>query len=243
MTLKAIVDNLNAVPVAMHEFYVEQDGKFALAVEGLVPKEKLDEFRENNIKIIKERDELRQKFDGIDPQIARELITKVQKEKDKKLVEAGQIEELVAQRVEAMRADYEAKLQGENTKSLGLQTKLESLLIDGALRDAASRAGVRASAVEDVLLRGRALFKLQDGKALPVQGDDVLYGKTGEPVTMDEWLGSLTSHAPHLFEANKGAGATGGASAALGQKYIEAGDVNGFLSNLADIARHTLRVS
>lgn len=242
MTLKAVIDDINAVPEALRDFYVAQNGQYALAVEGLVPKAKLDEFRDNNIKLAQERDTLRQQFEGIDAEKARALLAKAQKEQDKKLVDAGKIDELLDQRVEAMRADYETKLTDEAQKSQTLQARLETLLVDGALRDAAAKAGIRPSAIEDVLLRGRTVFKLQDGKAVPMQGDDVLYSKTGEVLTMDEWLSSLGTNAPHLFEPNRGAGAAGGAASALGQKYIEAGDVSGFLTNLADIARHNLRV-
>lgn len=243
MSLKAVVDDLNAVPVLLREFYTEQDGKFVLPVDGLVPKAKLDEFRANNITLAQERDALRQQFDGIDPEKARVLLARVQAEQDKKLIDAGKVDELVAQRVETMRKDFETKLSSETSKSQKLQGQLEGLLIDGAIRDVAVRVGVRPTAIEDVLLRGRSLFKLMDGKAIPMQGDDVMYGKTGEAMSMEEWLGTLAASAPHLFEPNRGGGAAGGTSALMaGGKYIEAGDTRGFLSNLADIARGNTRI-
>ena len=244
MTIKAVIDDINAVPEALRGFYVEQEGRFTLDVEGLVPKARLDEFRENNIRLAQERDAMRQQYEGIDPAKARELLTKAQKEQDKKMLEAGRVDELVAQRVEAMRADYEAQLTGETSKSQKLQTQLETLLIDGALREAAARAGVRPSAIEDVLLRGHNLFRLVDGKALPVQGDDVLYSKTGEALTMDEWLTGLTSNAPHLFEPNRGAGAAGGAAGTpMAGKWVVAGDSKEFINNLTAIARGDVRVA
>lgn len=243
MTLKAIIDDLTAVPEALREFYTEQDGKFALAVDGLVPKTRLDEFRANNITLARERDALRQQFDGIDPEKARALLAKAQAEQEKKLIDAGKVDELLAQRVEAMRNEYESQLKGEAEKSQILQSQLESLLIDGAIRDAAAKAGIRASAIEDVLLRGRNLFKLQDGKAVPMQGDEVMFGKNGEVMSMAEWLHGLASSAPHLFEPSRGAGAAGGGGAsAMGGKFIEAGDVSGFIRHLTDIARHNMRV-
>lgn len=243
MTLKAVIDDVTSLPPALRDFYVEQDGKFSLNVEGLVPKARLDEFRDNNIKLAQERDELRQRYEGIDEKKARELLAIAQNEKDKKLIEAGKVDELLAQRVDAMRTDYEEKLTSETTKSVKLQEKLESLLIDGALRDEAAKAGVRASAIEDVLLRGRAVFKLVEGKAMPFENDEIIYSKTGEPLRIEDWVKALSTHAPHLFEPNKGAGSRGGATSIVGQKFIEAGDVQGFLTNLADIARHNIRIS
>lgn len=243
MSLKAVVEDINAVPEALREFYTEQDGKYMLPVEGLVPKSKLDEFRANNISLAQERDALRQRFEGIDPEKARELLAKAQAEQDKKLIDAGKVDELVAQRVEAMRKDFETQLSGETTKSQKLETQLEVLLIDGAIRDAAARAGVRPTAVEDVLLRGRNLFKLVDGKAVPMQGNDVMYGKSGEAMKMDEWLAGLADSAPHLFEPSRGGGAAGGAGAtAVRSQRIQASDTRGFLNNLTGIARGDVRV-
>lgn len=237
MTIKAVVDDINAVPEALRGFYTEQDGKFTLTVDGLVPKTKLDEFRQNNINLAQERDALKQKFDGIDPKTARELLAKAQAEKDKTLIDAGKVDELLAQRVDAMRKDFETQLSGETNKGKKLQAQLESLLIDGAIRDAAVRAGVRASAIEDVLLRGRTVFKLVDGKAVPMQGDQPVFGKTGDTMSMEEWVAGLTANATHLFEPNRGGGAAGGATGSgLGGKRIAPDDTEGFLANLADIA-------
>lgn len=242
-SLKAVVEDIHTVPVALREFYTEQDGKFALAVDGLVPKTKLDEFRSNNIALVQERDALRQKFDGIDPEKARALLAKAQAEQDKKLIDAGKVEELLAQRVEAMRKDFETQLNGETDKSQKLQSQLETLLIDGEILDAAAKAGIRPSAIEDVLLRGRAMFRLVDGKAVPMSHDEVVYGKQGEPMSMAEWLAGLALSAPHLFEPNRGGGAMGGTfGPAREAKRIEAGDVQGFIQNLSDIARHNIHV-
>ena len=241
--LKAMIDDLNVVPEALRTFYEEQDGKYQLSVEGMVPRAKLDEFRTNNINLVRERDALRQQYDGIDPVKARDLLEKSQKEHDRKLIDAGKVDELLIQRVEAMRTDYEAQLKSEAMKSQSLQSQLEGLLIDGAIRDEAARAGIRGSAVEDVLLRGRNVFKLVDGKAVPMQADEVMFGKTGEAMSMREWLHGLASSAPHLFEPSRGAGAAGGTGTQpMGGKFIEAGDVNGFIHNLTDIARHNVRV-
>lgn len=243
MSLKAVVEDINAVPEALRAFYTAQDGKYMLPVDGLVPKSKLDEFRANNILLAQERDALRQRFEGIDPEKARELLAKAQTEQDKKLIDAGKLDELVAQRVDAMRKDFETQLSGETSKSQKLQTQLEVLLIDGAMRDAAARAGVRSTAVEDVLLRGRNMFRLVDGKAVPMQGDEVMYGKSGEAMNMDEWLAGLCTSAPHLFEPSRGGGAAGGASAApIGNQRIQASDTKGFLNNLTGIARGDVRV-
>ena len=47
--------------------YAERDGTWVLDVDGAVEKAKLDEFRSNNVALMKERDELKQRFEGIEP--------------------------------------------------------------------------------------------------------------------------------------------------------------------------------
>jgi len=74
----------------------------------------------------------------------------------------------------------------------------------------ASKAGVRASAVEDVLLRGRQTFRLVDGKAAAFEGDRPSYGKSGEPLDVHEWLAGMADKAPHWFEASTGGGSKAG---------------------------------
>lgn len=241
--LKSTIEDIQTVPEALRTFYEEQDGKYTLSVEGMVPKAKLDEFRANNINLARERDALRQQYEGIDPQKARNLLEKYQKEQDRKLIDAGKVDELLTQRVEAMRTDYESQLQTEAKKSQTLQVQLEGLLIDGAIRDEAAKAGIRSSAIEDVLLRGRSVFRLVEGKAVPMHGDDIIFDKTGEAMSMGEWLRGLATSAPHLFEPSRGAGAAGGAStSSMSGKFIDASDINGFINHLSDIARHNVRV-
>ena len=64
-------------PVEHLPLYAERDGARVLDVDGAVEKSKLDEFRNTNVSLIKERDELKQRFDGIDPEQARATLTSV----------------------------------------------------------------------------------------------------------------------------------------------------------------------
>ena len=47
-------------------------------VEGVVEKAKLDKFRNNNLALTKVRDELKERFDGIDPEVARALLAELE---------------------------------------------------------------------------------------------------------------------------------------------------------------------
>ena len=66
MSLKAQVDNIEEVEENFRPLYQEQNGKFVLPeIEGLVPKSKVDEFRNNNIQLLKERDTLQENLNRL----------------------------------------------------------------------------------------------------------------------------------------------------------------------------------
>jgi len=239
MALKASYDKQEDVPEAYRDLYIEKDGKHTLAVEGLVPKDRVDQFRESNLSLKKQLEDLNAKFDGVDPDVFRELNEKAEKERTKKLIAADKVDELVAERVNAAKAGFEKEKKAieEDKRKLGIQ--LEGLLIDNTVRDAASRSGVRAGAVDDVLLRARQVFRVVDGVAVAFDGDKQLFGPTGDPLTVPEYItGKLTEAAPHLFEQSQGGGArkaegssSGGAAGKIGRT-----DQKAFLDNLSDIA-------
>lgn len=236
MALKARIKALSEVPEALQSFYTEKDGEFVLGVEGMVTSDKLNEFRDNNIALKKQMDDLNAKFAGVDPEKFKALSDKEQKERDKKLIDAGKVDELVAERVNAMKADHDKQLKTLTDERAKLSGQLEGLVIDNAIRDAATKSGVRATAVDDVLLRGRMLFKLKDGKAVPMEGDKPVFGKDGNEMGINEWVGGLAERAPHLFETSSGAGSGGSSQSAPGGK-ISRTDQKSFLNNLDKIAK------
>jgi hypothetical protein len=65
MALKFKLKSKDEVPAELVNLYVERDGAWHLDVEGVVDKAKLEEFRATNVALMKERDELKQRFEGI----------------------------------------------------------------------------------------------------------------------------------------------------------------------------------
>lgn len=218
MALKARVggDEFAALDPGLQPLYRKSEsGEYLLDAEGVEDVRGLKSALEAQKEQARKYRELAQQYEGLDPAAARAALQKLHEYEDKQLLDAGKVEELLAKRTERMRADFEAaqkalqqqteKLQGEN-KTLG--DKLAEVLIDSGLTQAAQKAGVRQTALPDVILRGRLVWKLQEGKPLPVRDDgSLLYGKKPpEPMSMDEWMASLASDAPHLFEPSRGAG-------------------------------------
>lgn len=238
MTLKAKVKTLEEIPEAARALYVEKDGEFYLPVEGMVTKEKLDEFRDTNIALKKQNEELNTRFEGVDPDQYRELSAKAQKERDKKLIDRGEVDVIVNERLAAQKQGFDRERKALEESSNKLNVQLEGLLIDNAVRDGAARCGVRPGAVDDVLLRARRVFKIIEGNAVAFEGEKQIFGTSGNPITVAEYISEkLAPSAPHLFEDSKGSGARSaeGSSAALNGKIART-DNKSFLANIDDIA-------
>ena len=202
------------------------DGKYHLdAEEDGDGKKKLNEFRETNIKVMKELDEYKNKYKDIDLDKYKEMSKKFQELEDKKLIDAGKIDELVEQKVERMKATYEnqiAELKKSHDKKdkeiLDTKARLSEVLIDSEITKAVNAVGgVRKEAMQDIISRGKRVWRLEDGKPVPKDGDKILYGKDGkEQMTFTEWAQVLFEQAPFLFEPSGGGGA-GGAGGAGGR--------------------------
>ena len=65
MPLKFKFKTREEIPAEQQPFYVERDGAWTLDAEGVVEKTKLDEFRTTNVNLLRERDDLAKRFEGI----------------------------------------------------------------------------------------------------------------------------------------------------------------------------------
>jgi hypothetical protein len=110
------------------------------------------------------------------------------------------------------------------------------MLVDNEITVIAAEAGVRSSAMEDVMLRGRGMFRVENGKAVAYdQEGRAIYGDDAvTPLSMKEWIGKLTENAPHLFEASTGA-ATQQPSSALNAPVTEAVGLDSILAGLVNL--------
>lgn len=206
--LKAKLENLDGLDEALKPLYTERDGAYHLAVEGLVDKSKLDEFRTTNTKLKSDLEQLTDKYGQVDLSRYAELVQADQDNKDKKLIEAGKVDELLEERTKRMREEYDKKVQGLESQNATHVRQLEGLIIDNSVRAAATQSGVQPTAVDDVLLRARSVYSLQDGKATPKDAKgEVIYGKDGSsPMAIDEWVKGLEETAGHLFVKSSGGG-------------------------------------
>src|SRR5205085_2417686 len=78
--LKFTIDDPVEVPGPVRDYYTKtSDGKFTLDVDGHPDAAKLSEFRDKNVELLKERDALKAKFDGIDAEADRRKLTELEK--------------------------------------------------------------------------------------------------------------------------------------------------------------------
>ena len=234
MALKFRYKSKDEIPAEHAGFYAEREGAWLLDVDGAVDKAKLDESRTTNAALLKERDELKQRFDGIDPEEVRKLAAeKRQLEEAQALraaTSAGDVDKVVENRIKGLRSDWEKQLGAVTAERDSLNGRLTSIQIDQGVTLAGTKRGLRPTAVADITARARTVFRLVNGAAVAFEADGKTprYGKDGiTPMSLDEWVDTQVAEAPHLFEANAGGGAASGgaggsggarASAAVGVK-------------------------
>lgn len=233
MPLKYKYKTKDEVPAALAEYYAERDVQenqasvkyWVLQCEGAADKAKLDEFRDNNIRATRELEEIKGRFDGIDPEEARKLLQIKGDLEAEKLLKKGEVDKIVDTRTKAMKDDYDQKLTKATTENSRLMERLTHVEINQAAIMAATKRGLRPTAHLDITARARQTFRLSpEGKpvAMEPDGKTPRFGKDGAtPLTIEEWVESQATEAPHLFEpssgggAGEGGGAGGGAGAGI----------------------------
>lgn len=209
MPLKAVLDTLDGVDAAIQPLYKKgDDNKFRLEVEGLVPAEKLVEFRNNNITL----KQALEKYEGLDPEKYRKLLDLEKLMEKGGVIKQEDIDKIVGERTGRLQEEFNTKLTEKDTEITTLNTKLSSVLIDSAAKSAAVTAGVISTAVDDVVLRAKAVFHVKNGEVVALDNrGQVMYGKNAtDPLTISEWITDLKKTAPHLFQGMRGSGAGGG---------------------------------
>lgn len=196
-------------------FYAaNESGDYILQVEGAVDRARLDEFRNTNTTLMQRLDQ----FKDVDPAKIQEMLENERKIAEKKLIDAGDIDGLVNQRTATMKQTYEQQVSSLS-KNLDTATRqLETLLIDNTVREQATKVGVAPTAVDDVLLRAKTVFKVEEGRPVAKDGQgNLIYGKDGNSsLSVSEWIGGLKEQAPHLFIPSTGSGSNNNHNRATG---------------------------
>jgi len=221
MPLKPKYNSLKEIPAEDVRLYVEREGAWHLDVEGKEDKAKLAEFRDNNIALQKQVAELQARFEGIDPEAVRRLAEEKARLEEEQKLKAGEFQSVLDSRLKTERSEWEKRVGSVTKERDALNTRLAAIQIDQGVVAAATKRGLRGTAMPDILARARSVFRLVDGvpTAYEADGQTVRLGKDGtSAMNLEEWIETQVSDAPHLFEANAGGGAAGNGSGGVGNR-------------------------
>lgn len=226
-----IYDAQDQVPEAIKTIAVEKDGKW---VANVVPKTELDDFRNRNIAISKERDNLtgvigRLTTDiGFDSEKIDDFVTQYKEFQDThkqvedgKLIKDTSLAAAVESKTGEMKRTYEGQINGltaENktikSENEGLKVNLDRSLIDRHVMQAVSnpKSGALPEATTHILREAYNIFGVEEGKLVPKdESNNVIYGSDGAtPMQPLEWLSKLAETSPFFFKQAQGGGAGGG---------------------------------
>lgn len=218
---------LDAVPDWAKEYAKEVNGSYVVKV---APQVKVDEFRDTNVRVSQERDQLKDRLGKLSPVIGDDpdaflseiqVLREVQQQvKDGKLKGNTDVAAEVERRVSEMKANYDRQLQEQARKAADSEaranvenSKWRRSLVDRAVTDAVldGTSGAETSALADILERAYKTFTVNDsGTLVAKDGDAIVYGSDGAtPMSPKEWLAKLRERAPYFFKNSNGGGATG----------------------------------
>lgn len=224
MALKFKLKSKDEIPAGLEAHYVERDGGWVLDADGAADKAKLDEFRSTNVALLKERDELKTRFEGIDPDEVRKLADEKKALEEQQRLKAGEFDKVLEARLKSAKAEWDKQLSTVASERDTLNARLVTIQIDQAVVTEATKRGLRSTAIPDITSRARNTFRLVNGvpQAFEADGQTARVGKDGlTPMTLAEWIDTQVSDAPHLFESNAGGGAAGNGSGGVGNRSVK----------------------
>ena len=167
----------------------------------------------NNIALLKQLEELKKRFEGIDPgggaQAGRAEGSGWRRSGRLK---AGEVEKVVENRIKGLKAEWEKQVATLNAEREALNAPADGHPDRPGRDHRGDQARAAAHGDHGHHGRARSVFKLVNGapRAFEADGQTVRYGRDGvTPMTLEEWVDAQVSDAPHLFESNAGGGAAG----------------------------------
>ena len=243
MALKAVVTDLSVLPEAVRGEYVRRDdGMFALQIDGTVPgwvtetqlteqKNKVIEFRDNNVKLLRELG-----ADSMDTALERaKLVREFTPEKLAKLrtidpaeyertkaklaaLEASgagdpkDVQNLVSQALQKFTADVVNPIRGELETERKARAEAQDRLNQSRFRtvfaEVAHNAGAKPNAIDFLLSKAQEIFEPGDGGDPKAKQGQFSRTKPGEAITPEEWIGVAVRDYDFAFEKSGGSGAT-----------------------------------
>jgi hypothetical protein len=239
-----VYSTLSEVPEDIRDSAKEgEDGKYTVKVAAA---EKITEFRENNVKLSQQRDDLVAKltrYEQVTGVSIEEAGTKLvdfaktlealrdtkKRVDDGALVENTSLEEAAAARVTEVTNNLKSQLaemardrDAQKERAKAAEDSRNQMMVENSIRLAASDPDVAMldKAVNLVLPQAFKVFRIEEGGKLTPKTSDgtVIYGSDGvTPMSVKEWLLKQRDDNDFLFKGSRGGGASGSDSKTAGR--------------------------
>jgi len=169
--------------------YYSADGEnYVMQIEGATSKDKLDEFRNTNVDLLKQV----KANEGINMDKYNAMLETERKVRDKELIASGDFDTLVKERTASMQSDFQAKIDNANNSVIGITDKYNQLVtkteIEGAAHKAFVSSKIRPEAQDAVMSQIRSTFSVdENGAVVGKNGDAILTGADGN-LTISEFV-------------------------------------------------------
>jgi len=200
------------IPENVKEHYEQKDGMWVL--QGFVPKSKLDEFRDNNRNLAREKEALQTQllqFKDIDPTKYAEAVEKLQALENDRLAEAGEwkvlkanLEQQHAESIKKTKAETAKVQEGWDKERISNQTAM--IVMRHAIPAEGNMKYVQADILEKAVLDPETKEVIFLDKA----GLKILNAAGDAPLGLEEFLTKTYIPSSKLFLKSEGAGALGG---------------------------------
>jgi hypothetical protein len=225
MALKHVItkkEDLDQLAEPVRQQYIEQNGRWTLAVEGVAPeadlldaKTKLAEFRDNNRTMHTELEKLRPIVEKVKKVAGDDIDTFITehtslKNRAKALDDKGITKpDDINAAIQAALKPVTDQLESEKQARLMAQKAADDARFRELVSADATKAGVKPQSLRHVLREASEKFELKDGSLQPKQGvkhpTDPM-----KDLTLSDWFQDLAKTDDYLFGESVGGGAENG---------------------------------
>lgn len=219
--MKSVIDTLDAVAEPLREHYEAKDGKFYLKLDeapaGFVKASdlaaanaKIVDFRNNNISLMKEVEELRPlktRFEGIDPEEARTAVKRIKDLGTKGVKDADDLDARLKTMVEAAVQPLRQQVAESQAATKAERERANEFLLRTTIGDTFVKNGGKPNAINFVVGLAKDHFEVRDNEVAARTGK-FSSEKPGDPLSVDEWLISqVAKEHDYVFQPSSGGGA------------------------------------
>jgi hypothetical protein len=217
--LPPVVESLDKVAEPLRTFYEQKDGKFVLLLDGppqgfvtaadhAVQLGKVVEFRDNNVKLMKEVEDLRPlktKIGDLDVDAARKALTEVEELKKKGVQKPDDITALITQAVNAAVTPLKDQITASTASLAAERKRADDQTLRSTVGEHFNKVGGIPSALDFIVSKATDAFEVRDGKVV-AKTNKFSSVKPGDPLTVEEWFGGVMKESDFAFKPSTGTG-------------------------------------